>query len=152
MKISFAETAVPKSGTIVVGVSEDRLLTPAAAALDRDADGALTRAMASSRFEGKKDQLLTVLAPANLAAGRVVLAGLGKVAEINALQLQNLGGNLVAHLGGTGETEIAVLLGEIADLPCRPARRRPRSASARGSGAIVSTSTAPSLRPSRSRA
>ena len=117
MKISFAETAVPKSGTIVVGVSEDRLLTPAAAALDRDADGALTRAMASSRFEGKKDQLLTVLAPANLAAGRVILAGLGKVAEVTALQLQNLGGNLVATLNGTGETEVAVVLGEIADLP-----------------------------------
>src|ERR1700733_2065035 len=98
MKISFAETAVPKSGTIVVGVSEDRLLTPAAAALDRDVEGALTRAMVASRFDGKKDQLLTILAPANLAAGRVILAGLGKPAEITALQLQTLGGNLVAAL------------------------------------------------------
>jgi leucyl aminopeptidase len=113
MKISFAEIAVPKSGTIVVGVSEDRLLTPAAAALDRDAEGALTRAMAASRFDGKKDQLLTILAPANLAAGRVILAGLGKPAEITALQLQTLGGNLLAALAGTGETEVAILFGEI---------------------------------------
>jgi len=117
MKISFAEAAVPKSGTIVVGVSADRLLTPAAAALDRDAGGALTRAMAASRFEGKKDQLLSVVAPANLAADRVVLAGLGNLPEVTALQLQNLGGNVVAALAGTGETEAAILLGEIAELP-----------------------------------
>jgi leucyl aminopeptidase len=120
MKFSFAEVAVPDSGTIVVGVGEERHLTPAAAALDRDAGGALTRAMAASRFDGKKDQLLTILAPANLGAGRVILAGLGQIAEITPVQLQNLGGNIIGALNGSGESDVAVLLGEIADLPVAP--------------------------------
>jgi|HubBroStandDraft_1064217.scaffolds.fasta_scaffold00007_100 leucyl aminopeptidase len=117
MKIAFAETTLPDRGTIVVGVHEERSLTPAAEALDRDCGGALTRAMAASRFTGRKDQVLSVLAPANITAGRVLLAGLGKAGEVTALQLQTLGGTIVGALGGTGETEIAVLLGELADLP-----------------------------------
>jgi leucyl aminopeptidase len=121
MKIVFAETALPDSGTIVVGVGEDRALTPVAAVLDRDAGGALTRAMAASRFTGKRDQLLSVLAPANLKVGRILLAGLGKTADIGVLQLQALGGNVIGALAGTGETEIAVMLGEIADLTVPPA-------------------------------
>src|SRR6202046_159817 len=121
MKIVFAETALPDSGTIVVGVGEDRALTPVTATLDRDVGGALTRAMAASRFTGKKDQLLPVLAPANLKVGRILLAGLGKAADIGVLQLQALGGNVIGALAGTGETEIAVMLGEIAYLAVPPA-------------------------------
>jgi leucyl aminopeptidase len=120
MKIVFAETTLPESGTIVVGVGEGRALTPVAAALDRDAGGALARAMAASQFTGKRDQLLTVLAPTNLKIGRVLLAGLGKLADITVLQLQALGGNVVAALSGTGETDVAVVLGEIADLAMAP--------------------------------
>ena len=97
MKISFADASVPKSGTVVVGVSEDRVLSPSAAALDRDTGGALVRAMAASRFNGKKEQLLSILSPANLPIGRIVLAGLGKVEEIDALRVQNLGGAVVDH-------------------------------------------------------
>ncbi|MDB5360048.1 MAG: leucyl aminopeptidase [Rhodospirillales bacterium] len=113
MKISFAELSAPKAGTIVVGVGEDRALTPIAAALDKEAGGALVRAMASSRFAGKKGQLLAVLAPANLTVGGIVLAGLGKLADVDALTLQALGGSLVAHLNGAGESEATVRLGAL---------------------------------------
>ncbi|HLZ67251.1 MAG TPA: leucyl aminopeptidase [Aliidongia sp.] len=113
MKISFAELGAPKAGTVVVGVGEDRALTPLAAALDKETGGALGRAMASSRFTGKKGQLLAVLAPANLAVGGIVLAGLGKLADVDALALQSLGGSLVAHLNGAGEGEATVQLGPI---------------------------------------
>ncbi|HVJ55773.1 MAG TPA: leucyl aminopeptidase [Aliidongia sp.] len=116
MKISFAEASLPKSGAVVVGVGEDRVLSEAAATLDRDTGGALVRAMAASRFNGKKEQVLSVLSPTNLSIGRIVLVGLGKPAEINAVLLQNLGGSIVAHLGGSGEADVAVLLGEGADL------------------------------------
>ena len=111
MKISFAELGAPKAGTIVVAVGEGRALTPAAAALDKETGGALVRAMASSRFTGKKGQLLAVLAPANLTVGGIVLAGLGKPADVDALALQSLGGALVAHLNGAGESEATVQLG-----------------------------------------
>jgi len=113
MKISFAELGAPKAGTVVVGIGEDRALTPVAAALDKETGGALVRAMASTRFTGKKGQLLAVLAPANLTVGGIVLAGLGKLAEVDELALQSLGGALVAHLNGAGESEATVQLGAL---------------------------------------
>jgi leucyl aminopeptidase len=113
MKISFAELGAPKGGTVVVGVGEDRALTPGAVELDKETGGALVRAMASSRFTGKKGQLLAVLAPANLSVGGIVLAGLGKPAEVDALALQALGGGLVAHLNAAGETDATVQLGAL---------------------------------------
>jgi leucyl aminopeptidase len=113
MKINFAEPALPKSGAVIVGVLEDSKLTPAAADLDKRTGGALKRAIAASRFTGKKDELLAVLAPANLDLSRVVLAGLGKAKSIDAMQVQNLGGALLAHLNSAGEKEAAVLLDDI---------------------------------------
>jgi leucyl aminopeptidase len=110
MKITFGELAVPKTGAAVVGVLEDGKLTPAAAELDRRSGGALKRAIAAGRFTGKKDELLAVLAPANLALTSIVLAGLGKPSAITAAQLQALGGRLIAHLNGAGEKDAAVLI------------------------------------------
>ncbi len=43
-----------------------------------------------------------------------MLAGLGKIEELDALKLQALGGHVYAHLAGTGETEVAIHLGELA--------------------------------------
>ena len=121
MKISFAELGAPKAGTVVVGVGDERALTPVAAALDKETGGALARAMASGRFTGKKGQLLAVLAPANLAIGGIVLAGLGKLADVDALALQSLGGSLVAHLNGAGESDATVQLGALDGVKLSPA-------------------------------
>src|SRR6266478_2348739 len=113
MKITFGELALPKTGAVVVGVLEEGKLTPTAAALDRSSGGAVQRAIAASRFSGKKDELLAVLAPANLALTRIILAGLGKPKSIDAAQMQGLGGVLLAHLNGVGETEASVLIDAI---------------------------------------
>jgi leucyl aminopeptidase len=110
MKISFAEPSVPKSGAIVVLVADERRFSASAERLDKETGGALKRAVEASRFKGKKDEVLAVLAPANLTASRVVLAGLGKSEAIDAKRFQDLGGTLVAHLNGAGESEAAVLL------------------------------------------
>ena len=104
MKITFGEPALPKTGAVVVGVSEEGKLSPTAAAFDRRTGGALKRAIAASRFSGKKDELLSVVAPANLALSRIVLAGLGKPSAVAATQMQALGGMLLAHLNAAGET------------------------------------------------
>jgi leucyl aminopeptidase len=119
MKIAFAEPAPAKSGTIVVGVLEDRELTPSGSALDRETGGALKRAMESSRFRGRKDDVLGVLAPANLDVGRVLLVGLGKPAALDLAMMQNLGGQIVAQLNSAGEKVAAVTLDKLdgANLP-----------------------------------
>src|SRR5471030_1346577 len=113
MKTTFGELALPKSGAVVVGVLEDGALTPSAAALDTATDGSVRRAIAASRFSGKKDELLAILAPAKLPLARIVLAGLGKASAIDAAQMQALGGAVLAHLNSAGETEAAVQLDAI---------------------------------------
>lgn len=106
MKISFAEPDQSRSGAVVVGVWEEAVLTPVGRRLDEATGGAIMRALsASPRFKGKKDELLPIVGPANLSVSRIVLAGLGKSDQADARLFQQLGGNLVAHLNGAGETE-----------------------------------------------
>jgi len=106
MKIGFVEPDLPRSGAVVVGVWEEAVLTPAARRLDEATGGAITRALsAAPRFKGKKDELLPIIAPANLSVSRIVLSGLGKSELADSRLFQGLGGNLVAHLNGAGETE-----------------------------------------------
>ena len=93
MKISFAEPDLPRSGAAVAGVWEEVVLTPAARRLDEATGGAITRAVAAApRFKGKKDELLPIVGPANLAVNRIVLAGLGKPELADARMLQDLSG------------------------------------------------------------
>ncbi len=109
MKISFAEPEMPHSGAAVVGVWEERVLTPSARRLDEASDGAIARALAAAaRFSGKKGELLAIVAPANLALSRIVLAGLGKPDQANARLFEDFGGAVAAHLNGAGETEATV--------------------------------------------
>ncbi|HEX9534480.1 MAG TPA: leucyl aminopeptidase, partial [Stellaceae bacterium] len=115
MKISFTEPDLPRSGAVVVGVWEGKVLTPAARRLDEAAAGAITRALAAaSRFSGKKDELLPIVGPPNLSVSRIVLAGLGKPESLDSRSFQQLGGSLVAHLNGAGEAE-AMLMIDVAE-------------------------------------
>ncbi|HLY46971.1 MAG TPA: leucyl aminopeptidase [Stellaceae bacterium] len=105
MKISFAEFALPQSGAVVVGVWEERGLTAPARQLDEATGGAVARAIAAApRFHGKKNELLAIVGPPGLAVSRIVVAGLGKPDAIDQRLLQDLGGTLVAHLNGAGES------------------------------------------------
>ena len=108
MKIAFAKPALPKGGAIAVPVLEGRNLGPTAAALDRRTKGALTRALKASRFEGKLEETLSVLAPHGLSCSRVVLVGFGKAEALDALAAQRIGGALVALLAQSGETDAAL--------------------------------------------
>jgi leucyl aminopeptidase len=108
VKIAFAKPTLTKGGAIAVPVLEGRKLGPTAATLDRRTKGALTRALAASRFEGKLEETLVVLAPHGLSCSRVVLVGFGKAAALDALAAQRIGGALVALLAQSGETDAAL--------------------------------------------
>ena len=113
MKIAFAKPQTPTEGAVIVGVLEGKVLTPSAKDLDDRSGGALTRAIAASRFDGKRDQVLAVLAPSGLSVGRVLLLGLGKADGLDALAAQGLGGTVVAHLAGSGEGQAWVAVDPI---------------------------------------
>ncbi|HXY98733.1 MAG TPA: leucyl aminopeptidase [Stellaceae bacterium] len=121
MHIVFSEPRRSKSGTVVVGVLENRKLLPTGAALDKESGGALKRAMAASRFTGRKDEVLGILAPAQLGVGRVLLMGFGKAQALDAAALLSLGGNVVAQLNSVGESEAAVALDRPEGMKLEPA-------------------------------
>jgi leucyl aminopeptidase len=121
MKISFGEAGTPGTGTLVVGVGAERVLSPAAAEIDRQTGGQVTRAIAASRFTGKRDQTLALAAPAGLALSRVLLIGLGKPEEIEPTHLEAIGGTVVATLNGFGETDAAIAVAGFGALPVTPA-------------------------------
>ena len=111
MKISFAEPDQPRSGAVVVGIWEEGGLTPSARRLDETTADAISRALSvAPRFKGKKDELLPIIGPANLPVSRIVLAGLGKPDQADARLFRQLGGNLVAHLNGAGESEATLAI------------------------------------------
>ncbi len=114
MKISFSKPGLPAKGTLVVGAYEGKKLTSSATELDRKAKGAITRAVAGTRFVGKARQVLSILAPAGLDADRIVLLGLGKPkGEMKPVDVEAMGGALVAELGNSGVREASVAI----DLP-----------------------------------
>ena len=108
MKISFANPALPRRGTYAVGVYADRKPTPSAKALDKATRGALGRAMAASRFKGKKGQTLQMLAPAGSKLDVILLVGLGEEKKVDALVMQEAGAAVYAALAGGGAASVTV--------------------------------------------
>jgi leucyl aminopeptidase len=72
--------AQAKTGVMVVGVFENKVLTAAAAGLD--GDGAISAAIKSGDITGKAGSVLLLRGLAGIAAERVLLVGLGKEAPI----------------------------------------------------------------------
>jgi len=118
MKIGYSEISVPETGTIIVGILAKGELTPTAKEIDMQMSGGIARAIsASARFSGKKNSLMVLNAPAGLALNRVILVGLGKAGEIDALQMQALGGRVVGALNKLGETKAALVLDALEGRP-----------------------------------
>ena len=97
MKITFSSAQLPKSGTLVVFATQGGKLTAPAEALDKASKGQLTRAVKAVKFTAKRDSILDVIAVgANL--DRVMIVGLGKVDELNAREIELLGGTIAGAL------------------------------------------------------
>ena len=110
MRIKFVPPRLPRTGTLVLFVGEGRKLSPQGGQLDKRCGKALTRALGASRFKGKAEETLAVLAPAKLGVGRVLLVGSGKADPADRALWQHCGGVIVAALNGAGESEAAVLV------------------------------------------
>ena len=81
MKIEFVATSeeADKASALAVLAYEKSPLMDAAAALDRTAGGALSRAIASGRFVGGLGQTLELIAPFGVEASRILVTGAGKL-------------------------------------------------------------------------
>ncbi len=128
MKIAISEVSMPRRGALLVGVLAGRSLTRTAAVVDKKSGGALTRAMAVSRFKGDKGQMLEVLVPSGVGASRILLAGLGKPEEIDALALEAVGGSAVSRLASSGEAALTLAHDPIKGVKIGPAEAAARLA------------------------
>jgi leucyl aminopeptidase len=113
MNITFAKHAMPKSGALIVTATQGGKLAPAAAAFDKAQGGILKRAMSASKFQGKRGQIVDVLAPGKLGLSRVVLLGIGAPGELTAPLAEAVGGLLSAFLTGTADGAGALMLDPI---------------------------------------
>ncbi len=110
MKIRFDDPALPEGGSLVVFALKNKALTASARAVDEALDGAVTRAIAASRFRGGSSDSLVLPSPGGGRFERVILLGLGKAADFDALAAQNAGGRAVAALNGAGAEQATLLL------------------------------------------
>ena len=103
------------SAAVVVFVGEGGGLSSAAKALDKAGNGQLGKAMKAAKFTGKRGKLLEILAPAGMAANRLLLAGIGEASKADARTFEDLGGEVAAKLQ-THEAEVVADFSGIADL------------------------------------
>lgn len=115
MDISFAQiarfkpTAKTARGALVLVLPEGKKLPEWASDIDSDAYGKIKKAIAGSRFEGKKKQTLNILAPEGLQYDQLVLIGAGKGRELESLCLENIGGKLLGELNSLGVKQASIL-------------------------------------------
>ena len=117
MKLSFAKVALPSEGALVLGVLDQRELTATAREVDEKTNGMLRRAMGASHFEGKKEQTLMLLAPSGVDARRILLVGLGKAAELDAVAAETFGGTAMAQLQSSGDQVMTVVVDVVEGSP-----------------------------------
>lgn len=107
MKIEFV-AAVDTAEILAVAVFQDRVLSPAAQALDAKSGGALTKAMTKSRFTGKAGQTLSVAAPQGVDADTVLLVGAGAQDKQDDLAVEAFGGNAYAAVKLSGAEVLTI--------------------------------------------
>jgi leucyl aminopeptidase len=76
--------AAAKSGCVVVGVFESRKLSAPAAALDKAAQGAITKVLRAGDMDGRAGSTLVLQRTPGLACERVLLVGLGPEKSFDA--------------------------------------------------------------------
>ncbi len=111
MEIEFvaADAALAEKTALAVVVFEGDVLAGAAGELDKTAGGALSRAIAGSRFTGGKGQVLDVLG-ADAKAARLVLVGAGKAEAFDDIAIEHAAGAAYHAVKTSGLTTLRLQL------------------------------------------
>jgi leucyl aminopeptidase len=113
---------IAASGLSEHGVKADVIIIPLFEALkpERYADidaaigGLLTNVVASKEFTGKQNQL-TLIHVGHIRAERILLVGMGKVAELTSERLRQAGGKAFSYIKNLGLQDIAVSVRSLND-------------------------------------
>jgi len=113
MRLSFAGLDLNRTGSLVALVGDGSVLSASAEKLNERTDGAVRRAMKASRFKGGAKKTLTIYSPTGIKAERIVLVGIGKTADLDALTAQDIGGAVAGALANAGDTTAAMAIDPI---------------------------------------
>ncbi len=113
MLIAFPATADAAPHAHVVLVGAEGAMSAGATAADAATGGQLARAIAAARFDGEAAAIVEILAPAGMAATRLLVAGIGKPDAATPAMFEKLGGAIAARLQASGETRVSVDLAGI---------------------------------------
>lgn len=114
LAISFSAKSKPKFDTALAFVTKGNGLTASAATLDAETDGLITTHLKRQKaFTGKQGQTLTLTATAKQGFARMVLVGLGDVADLTPVSAEGLGGKIFAALNTAGAESVNILVDEI---------------------------------------
>jgi len=119
MKISQIKSPVAQAAidAIVVGVFSDERpgdskAAKAAADIDRATSGLLTKLVERQEITGKKYELTTLLAPPGIAAGQILMVGLGEREKFDAGAAFRAAGTAAKQLAGKKREKVAFSLGD----------------------------------------
>lgn len=123
-------TAAPETvacACVAVGVYEHGVLTSAAAQVDSAIGGLIKRQMDSGDISGKAGSSTLLFAPAGVAAGRVLVIGLGVQKSFDAARYQKVNIEAVRAVGKLPIADVVSFLTEV-DVPGRDSAWRVRIA------------------------
>ncbi len=87
-----------EAGALVVGIHKGSALEGYAAEIDAATGGVLTKLIDSGEIVGKSNEIVTIHAPAGVAAEQVVVVGLGKADEFDRGMAFRAAGTVSRHL------------------------------------------------------
>jgi len=111
LKLDFVPFSAAPKGVLVVFCDDGLKFGTAARAVLDPAGDLIKRAAEAERFKGKQGATLEIVAPAGLAAPRLVVVGVGKVKDLKSESWVKLGGVAMGTVSSAPEATI------IADLP-----------------------------------
>ena len=102
-----------KTATLVVTVSESRVLVGAAQTVDTLSGGAISAVLKRGDLAGKSGQSLLLTNLPNFKAERVLLIGTGKDGELSDRQLKKLVAGVLSCLKGLGGSDATIALDDL---------------------------------------
>src|ERR1700732_1519190 len=112
VKVGFVPFSAAPRGTLVVFCDDTLQFGPATRKTLGDAVSLVKRAAETNKFKGKSWAALDILAPEGLKAKRLIVMGLGKLAEIKDNDFLKVGGSVAGKLRA-GKDAVTI----VAELP-----------------------------------
>ena len=110
--VKHGALATIKTGCLVIGISEAKTLSGAAAELDTASGGQLSAAIKRGDISGKSGQSLMLFALPGITAQRVLLVGTGKE-ELNVRAWRKLVSSVTGQLKNGGASDATLALSEL---------------------------------------